>query len=127
MPSDMPNGLALVSCYRPWQTCVVNELGEVTPSDIYWRSLGSLQVSRFESVWNGLKYRRLRARINNTPDSICRACRLPQFDSEENRASAQLAPSVKQQLTGLTKSLVKKRPQIIFDGVMDKEFDPANS
>jgi MoaA/NifB/PqqE/SkfB family radical SAM enzyme len=127
MPSDMPDGLALVSCYRPWQTCVVNELGEITPSDIYWRSMGNLQLSHFQSVWNGLKYRRLRARINNTPDSICRACRLPQFDSEENRASAQLAPSVKQQLTGLTKLLVKKSPQIIFDGVMDKEFDPANS
>jgi MoaA/NifB/PqqE/SkfB family radical SAM enzyme len=127
MLSDMPDGLALVSCYRPWQTCVVNELGEITPSDIYWRSMGNLQLSHFQSVWNGLKYRRLRARINNTPDSICRACRLPQFDSEENRASAQLAPSVKQQLTGLTKSLVKKSPQIIFDGVMDKEFDPANS
>ena len=124
--SDTPDGLALVSCYRPWQTCVVNELGEVTPSDIYWRSMGSLQVSRFESVWNGLKYRRLRARINNTPDSICRACRLPQFDSEENRASMQLVPSVKQLVTASARSLLK-RSKPTFEGVMDKEFDPNDS
>jgi hypothetical protein len=88
--------------------------------------MGSLQVSRFESVWNGLKYRRLRARINNTPDSICRACRLPQFDSEENRASMQLVPSVKQLVTASARSLLK-RSKPTFEGVMDKEFDPNDS
>jgi MoaA/NifB/PqqE/SkfB family radical SAM enzyme len=125
--SDTPDGLALVSCYRPWQMSVVNELGEVTPSDIYWRSMGNLQVSPFESVWNGWKYRHLRARINNTPDSICRACRLPQFDSEENRTSMQLVPSVKQLVTGSAKALLKKRSKPTFEGVMDKEFDPDDS
>jgi MoaA/NifB/PqqE/SkfB family radical SAM enzyme len=125
--SNMSDDLSFVRCYRPWQMCVVNELGEVTPSDIYWRSMGNLQASPFESVWNGWKYRHLRARINNMPDSICRACRLPEFDSEENRASMQLVPSVKQLLVGSAKSLLKKGSKPTFEGVMDEEFDPNDS
>lgn len=120
------NTVAVVNCYRPWQISVVNELGEVTPSDIYWRSMGNLQSSTFASIWNGWKYRRLRAAINTRPDSICRACRLPQFDSEENRASVQLVPSLKQSLVISAKSLLAGRAKTNFIGVMDKEIDPAS-
>ena len=127
VPSERDDGLPLVSCYRPWQACVINEMGIVRPSDIYWRSIGNLRLSSFESVWNGRKYRRLRARINNTPDSICRACRLPQFDNEENTASMQIVPSAKQLMIGSAKSLLKKKPKPAFEGVMDKEFDPNDS
>jgi MoaA/NifB/PqqE/SkfB family radical SAM enzyme len=120
------NTVTLVNCYRPWQICVVTEIGEVTPSDIYWRSMGNLQSSTFASIWNGWKYRRLRAAINTRPDSICHACRLPQFDSEENRASMQLVPSLKQSLVISAKSLLAGRAKTNFSGVMDKEIDPAS-
>lgn len=119
------NTVELVNCYRPWQICAVNELGEVTPSDIYWRSMGNLQSSTFASIWNGWKYRRLRAAINTRPDSICHACRLPQFDSEENRASMQLVPSLKQSIVTSAKSLFAERAKTNFMGVMDKEIDPT--
>ena len=125
VPSD--RWRALVSCYRPWQTCVINELGMVRPSDIYWRYMGNLRLSSFESVWNGWKYRRLRARINKTPDSICRTCRQPQFDSEENTAFMQTVPSFKQLAIGSAKVLMEKRSKPVFEGVMDKEFDPNDS
>lgn len=126
-PEPAPSGaVALVNCYRPWQTCVVNELGEVTPSDVYWRSMGNLQSTNFSSIWNGRKYQRLRASINRRPDSICCACRLPQFDSEENRAAMQLVPSLKQSLAASAKSLLARRPKTRFVGVMDKAFAPGN-
>jgi MoaA/NifB/PqqE/SkfB family radical SAM enzyme len=115
---------ALVHCYRPWQVCVVNELGDVRPSDVYWRSMGNLHTNSFASIWNNWKYRRLRASVNTKPDSICRSCRLPQFDSEENRAAMQLVPSVKQLLRGSAKSLLT-RPNVTFVGVMDPEHDPT--
>ena len=119
------DGPAMVYCYRPWQTCVVNELGDVRPSNVYWRSMGNLRTSSFASIWNGWKYRRLRASINTKPDRICHSCRMPQFDSEESRAAMQLAPSVKQLLTSSAKSLLE-RPKVTFVGVMDKEFDPTS-
>jgi MoaA/NifB/PqqE/SkfB family radical SAM enzyme len=119
------DGPAMVYCYRPWQTCVVNELGDVRPSNVYWRSMGNLRTSSFASIWNGWKYRRLRASINTKPDRICHSCRMPQFDSEESRAAMQLAPSVKQLLTASAKSLLE-RPKVTFVGIMDKEFDPTS-
>jgi MoaA/NifB/PqqE/SkfB family radical SAM enzyme len=122
-PSD---AIELVNCYRPWQMCVVNELGEVRPSDVYWRSMGNLQSTNFSSIWNNWKYQRLRASVNTRPNGICRACRLPQFDSEENRAAMQLVPSLKQSLAASAKSLLARRPQTKFVGVMDKAFVPNN-
>jgi MoaA/NifB/PqqE/SkfB family radical SAM enzyme len=123
-PLSTNDSLTLVHCYRPWQVCVVNELGDVRPSDVYWRSMGNLHTNSFTSIWNNWKYRRLRASVNTQPDSICRSCRLPQFDSEENRAALQLAPSVKQLLTSTAKSLLTS-PEVTFVGVMDQEFDPT--
>ena len=117
---------ALVNCYRPWQTCVVDELGKVTPSDIYWRSMGNLQRTSFAAVWNGWRYRRLRRQINTKPDSICRACRLPQFDSEENRAFSQNTPSFKQLIKSSANALLEKPQRPQFAGIMDEEFDPNN-
>jgi MoaA/NifB/PqqE/SkfB family radical SAM enzyme len=116
----------MVHCYRPWQTCVVDELGNVRPSSVYWKSMGNLHTNDFASIWNGRKYRRLRASINTKPDGICHSCRMPQFDSEENRAAMQLMPSVKQRLTGVAKSLLAG-PQVTFAGIMDKEFDPHHN
>ena len=123
--SDAPSETgSLVNCYRPWQLCVVNELGEVRPSDIYWRPMGNLQSSSFASIWNGWKYRRLRSAINSRPDNICHSCRLPQFDHEENRASMQLVPSLKQSLAISAKSLFARRTRSTFSGAMDEELEP---
>jgi MoaA/NifB/PqqE/SkfB family radical SAM enzyme len=115
----------LVNCYRPWQSIAVNELGDVRPDAIYWKSMGNLNTSNFVSVWNGWKYRRLRASVNTKPDNICHSCRMPQFDSEENRVAMQFVPSLKQLVTGSTKSLLMK-PNVSFVGIMDKEFEPKH-
>jgi Iron-sulfur cluster-binding domain len=115
----------MVNCYRPWQTCVVNELGDVTPSHVYWRHMGNLRTNSFASIWNNWKYQRLRASVNTKPDRICHSCRMPQFDSEENRAAMQLVPSLKQLVKDSAKSLLVS-PKITFDGIMDKEFDPEH-
>jgi MoaA/NifB/PqqE/SkfB family radical SAM enzyme len=122
-----PNGsdsLSMLNCYRPWQTCVVNELGDVKPSHMYWRFVGNLRTSGFASIWNSWKYQRLRASVNTKPDRICHTCRMPLFDSEENAAAVQFVPSFKQLLRGSAKSLLA-RPKIAFDGIMDPEFDPT--
>jgi MoaA/NifB/PqqE/SkfB family radical SAM enzyme len=118
--------LAMVHCYRPWQMCVVNELGDVRPSDIYWKPMGNLRTKRFAAIWNGRKYQHLRASINTKPDGICHSCRMPQFDSEGNRASLQLVPSLKQLLKGSITSLLEP-PKVTFVGIMDQEFDPARA
>jgi MoaA/NifB/PqqE/SkfB family radical SAM enzyme len=125
-PPSRSDSLALVSCYRPWQTCVVNELGDVRPSDVYWRSMGNLRANSFASIWNGWRYRRLRATVNTKPDRICHSCRLAQFDHEENRAAMQLAPGVKQLLKRSATSLLA-RPKVTFVGIMDQEFDPTQA
>ena len=115
----------MVNCYRLWQTCVVNELGNVRPSHVYWKFFGNLRTNSFASVWNNWKYQRLRASVNTKPDHICHSCRMPQFDSEENRAAMQLVPSFKQLVKSSAKSLLV-RPKITFDGIMDIEFDPKH-
>jgi hypothetical protein len=114
----------MLNCYRPWQMCVVNELGDVKPSHMYWRFVGNLRTSGFASIWNSWKYQRLRASVNTKPDRICHTCRMPLFDSEENAAAVQFVPSFKQLLRGSAKSLLA-RPEIAFDGIMDPEFDPT--
>jgi MoaA/NifB/PqqE/SkfB family radical SAM enzyme len=124
-PQGGPDSLAMVHCYRPWQMCVVNELGDVKPSDIYWRTMGNLRTTDFASIWNGWKYQRLRAAVNTKPDRICYSCRLPQFDHEENSAARQLVPSVKQLLKHSATSLLA-RPKVTFVGIMDQEFAPQH-
>src|SRR4029450_5919649 len=84
----------------------------------------NLQSTNFSSIWNNWKYQRLRASVNTRPNGICRACRLPQFDSEKNRAAMQLVPSLKQSLAASAKSLLARRPTPKFHGVMDKAFVP---
>ena len=85
--------------------------------------MGNIREGGFNSVWNGRKYRSLRGSVNKKSDSICYSCRLPQFDSEDNRAAMQNAPSFKELLKISTQWLVNK-PKGSFGGVMDKEFNP---
>jgi MoaA/NifB/PqqE/SkfB family radical SAM enzyme len=118
--------LEMINCYRPWQACVVGELGDIRPCCIYWKPMGNIRENGFDSVWNGRKYRSLRASVNRKSDSICYSCRMPQFDNEENRAASQIAPTVKQVLHDSLKSLTSRRA-VKFSGVMDKEFDPASN
>jgi MoaA/NifB/PqqE/SkfB family radical SAM enzyme len=113
----------MVTCFRPWQACVVGELGDVRPCCVYWRAIGNLRKSGFESVWNGFNYRRLRASINTNPDSICFSCRVPKFDSEQNSAASVSAPTLRQLLAQTTSSVIN-RPRVAFNGVMDEDLDP---
>jgi MoaA/NifB/PqqE/SkfB family radical SAM enzyme len=126
LPPSESQGFEMINCYRPWQSCVVGELGDVRPSAVYWKPMGNLSTHRFVSIWNGRKYRNLRASVNTKPHSICYSCRMPRFDSEENRAAMQLAPSVKQLLKNSAKSLLS-RPNITFTGITDKDFAPQAS
>jgi MoaA/NifB/PqqE/SkfB family radical SAM enzyme len=120
-----PPALEMVNCYHPWQTCSINELGDVKPCCVYWRSMGSLKGRSFAGVWNGRKYRRLRASVNvPRPDSICYSCRLSQFDSEQNTSFGQLAPTLRE----LARNLLSPRrsPEVVYSGVMAKEYDPKS-
>ena len=105
-----PYALEMLNCYHPWQTCSINELGDVKPCCVYSRTMGKLRRGGFESVWNGRKYRRLRTKVNApSTDGICYACRLPKFDSEENSSAALLKPSVRE-LMALSSSGGRARP-----------------
>ena len=87
-----PNGLQMPNCYRPWQTCAINELGSVKPCCIYWRPMGVISHGGFAAVWNGRNYRQLRRSINDKSDSICYDCRLPSFEADSGRVAAELRP-----------------------------------
>jgi MoaA/NifB/PqqE/SkfB family radical SAM enzyme len=92
---------SLPRCYRPWQCCAVNELGQVRPDAVYWRRAGSLTTEPFEAIWNGRLYRRLRRTVNRRPDGICTACRMPAFDSDRNASAAQALPGARERLQHL--------------------------
>ncbi|MFO0811532.1 MAG: radical SAM protein [Gemmataceae bacterium] len=126
-PAPAPEpGLEMVNCYHPWQTCSINELGQVKPCCIYWRSMGSIAGGSFDSVWNGRKFRKLRASVNVAkPDSICYSCRLPKFDNEENTSFSQLTPSIRQMARNLLAT--RRRPKIVYSGVMAEEYDPRGT
>jgi MoaA/NifB/PqqE/SkfB family radical SAM enzyme len=120
------NDLRMVNCYRVWQTTAINELGTVKPCCIYWRSVGNVAESGFESVWNGRKYRSLRRSINTKPDSICHDCRLPAHEAEEGRVAGELRPSMRQLVTQFGESL--RHPRVArFSGVLDSDFDPRHA
>jgi hypothetical protein len=111
----------LVNCYYPWQTCSINELGNVKPCCVYWRLMGTLKRG-FDAVWNGRAYRRLRASINTKPDHICYTCRQPRFDSDENKSAAQLMPGVREIVGNL---LTIRRRKTTFSGILNPEYDPT--
>jgi MoaA/NifB/PqqE/SkfB family radical SAM enzyme len=114
----------MVSCYHPWQTCSINELGDIKPCCVYWRTMGSLRKGDFDSVWNGRKYRKLRALVNAPrPDSICYSCRLPKFDSDQNTSFAQtVIPGVRELFRNVC--TIQRRPKVAYSGVLYEEFDP---
>lgn len=86
----------LATCFMPWQCCSINEMGNVRPDAVYWRSMGNLAHSSFEKIWNGRKFRSLRHRVNSRPDAICVGCRKPKFDSVENVSSMQLQAGLRE-------------------------------
>jgi MoaA/NifB/PqqE/SkfB family radical SAM enzyme len=119
-----PNSdLEMVNCYHPWQTCSINELGIVKPCCVYWRSMGNLNKSSFQSIWNGKKYQKLRSSVNGKPDGICHDCRMPKFDSDHNTSASQLVPGIRDLVRAAV--TVKPKETISFTGVMEKEFDPV--
>ncbi|MCA9063100.1 MAG: SPASM domain-containing protein [Planctomycetaceae bacterium] len=113
--------LELAKCFFPWQTCSINELGNVKPCCVYWRSMGDLQKQSFDQVWNGRKFRKLRASINERSDSLCFSCRMPTFDSERNSSAAHLKAGAAELLKGL---FSRQREEVVYSGVMHKDYDP---
>jgi MoaA/NifB/PqqE/SkfB family radical SAM enzyme len=113
----------MVNCYKPWQTCSINELGSVKACGIYWRPAGSLADHSFERVWNGRSYRTMRESINCRPDSICYDCRLSSYEVDSGRVAAELRPSAKQTILQLSRSLMHKQ-SIKFEGLIDGVEDP---
>jgi MoaA/NifB/PqqE/SkfB family radical SAM enzyme len=122
-PQTETDATEMVHCYHPWQTCSINELGHLKPCCVYWKPMGDIGKSGFFSVWNGRRYRKLRASINAPhPDSICYSCRLPRFDSEENISFGQVVPGVRELVR---KALTFRRNRARYAGVMNEEFDPT--
>ncbi|MCI0743380.1 MAG: radical SAM protein [Gemmataceae bacterium] len=118
-----PGVLEMVNCFHPWQTCSINELGNVKPCCIYWRSMGSIANNNFASVWNGRRYRKLRRQVNQPgSNDICHSCRLPKFDSEQNTSFAQTLPGIRDIFRSLL--TFRRKPKVIYDGVMSEQFDP---
>jgi MoaA/NifB/PqqE/SkfB family radical SAM enzyme len=113
----------MVNCYYPWQTCSINERGNVKPCCVYWRSMGNLKKQNWDTIWNGRPYRRLRASVNTKSDSICRACRMP-FDSAENSSAAQLMPGLRE---SFRKLIAIRREKVQFAGVLNEDFDPRTN
>ena len=104
------DSIELNSCWLPWQTCSINELGQVRPCCTYWRPMGSLAKRSFEEVWNSRAYRKLRGGVNTAgTDAICYACRRPRFDSEDNASESQLLPALPDLLRAGLKRLVARR------------------
>jgi hypothetical protein len=113
----------MVNCYYPWQTCSINELGNVKPCCVYWRSMGNLKRG-FNAVWNGRGFRKLRGTTNSNPDGICYSCRKPRFDSEENKSASQLAPGMREIVRSL---FTIRRRKLSFSGILNPEYDPATN
>jgi MoaA/NifB/PqqE/SkfB family radical SAM enzyme len=119
-----PHAIEMVNCYHPWQTCSINELGDIKPCCVYWRSMGKMSRGGFASVWNGRKYRRLRKQVNaRSSDKICYACRLPKFDSEENASAGLLKPGLRELVKAFF--IPQARPTVKYAGVMEEQFDPT--
>jgi MoaA/NifB/PqqE/SkfB family radical SAM enzyme len=121
-----PPATRLVSCYRPWQACSINELGVVTPCGIYWRPMGRLSEQSFERVWNGRRYRAMRRSVNGRPHRICYDCRMPKFETESGLVASEMKPSLREAIVQSAQSLL--RPSAVrFEGVLDHELDPSEA
>lgn len=120
-----PYTIPMVECFKPWQACSINELGNVKPCCVYWRSMGDLSTHGFDQVWNGAKYRRLRRSINTKPDAICHGCRMPLFDSEDGKVANELRPGYREILASVKESLLHRK-KVAFGGVLDAHLDPKH-
>lgn len=120
-PTVQTHQISMSKCYYPWQTCSINELGNVKPCCVHWHSMGSLERSSFDTIWNGARYRKLRASVNTKPDSICFNCRMPRFDSEQNISASQLASGLRELVQG---AMTITRKRIDFSECDGYRFNP---
>lgn len=121
--NEAPRKIQMEQCFQPHQRCSINELGIVKACCIHWRPKGDLHRADFDAIWNGWRYRRMRASVNTNPDEICYRCRLSRYDAEEN-TNAALKPSMAEIVRGLLKP--SKKPEVAFtQGPMDSDKDRA--
>lgn len=63
-------GRSLEDCHQPWELIRIDSDGEILPCFHSWRlmtmgNIGSLDRSSFDQLWNGGRYRGLRASVND--------------------------------------------------------------
>ncbi|HEX9092837.1 MAG TPA: radical SAM protein, partial [Coriobacteriia bacterium] len=74
----------LPSCGHPWTSVSVNEKGEVTPCCNSYMVMGDLNAGSFDRIWNGTRYRRLRATVNTPGAPVnCRTCVLRDYEGTD--------------------------------------------
>jgi MoaA/NifB/PqqE/SkfB family radical SAM enzyme len=77
----------LAPCYYPWTAVNILENGDVTPCGISTEMImGNLKKQKFDDIWNGKSYQRLRARINTKPYGMCKNCAMR--EGGDNRPAA---------------------------------------
>ncbi|MCI0340419.1 MAG: SPASM domain-containing protein [Planctomycetales bacterium] len=62
-------------CYEPFQTAYVKQNGDVRPCCRYPAPFGNLGRDALPAIWNGERWRRLRAAMaSGSPDPVCASC-----------------------------------------------------
>jgi MoaA/NifB/PqqE/SkfB family radical SAM enzyme len=70
-------------CPKPWSSAVVLGSGDVAACCVPGLVMGNLGENSMEEIWNGKRYRELRATVNSTnPPPSCAAC--PMFRHTDN-------------------------------------------
>jgi radical SAM protein with 4Fe4S-binding SPASM domain len=70
-------------CTVPWESAVVLGNGDVAACCVPGLVMGNLNESTMQEIWNGPRYRELRATVNSrTPLPPCAAC--PMFRHTDN-------------------------------------------
>jgi Fe-coproporphyrin III synthase len=61
-------------CFYLYTSCFINESGEVYPCHFYPISMGNIKKEKFENIWNGAKFIKLRRIISNSLLPGCSRC-----------------------------------------------------
>jgi len=70
-------------CTEPWNSAVILGNGDVAACCVPGLVMGNLTEASMEEIWNGERYRELRATVNSaTPHPVCASC--PMFRHTDN-------------------------------------------
>lgn len=69
------DGYLVRDCLDPWDFFFVMQSGRIRPCCVIEENMGNLSTQRFEDIWFGERYQKLRNGIlNNTPPAQCTTC-----------------------------------------------------